>query len=68
MMEELPVTTKTVTIEPHWPGMARWYVRALADHSFERGTGPVASFMEIIRYLQQTDPAELDAIIKEAQR
>lgn len=59
-------TIQTINIEPHWPGLARWWANALATHSFEQGArNPVVSFIEVIRYLALTDPEELEAIINE---
>jgi len=59
-------TVKTVNIEPHWPGLARWWANAMAQHAFDWGArDPVASFIEVIRYLALTDAEELEAIIQE---
>ena len=56
----------TIVITPHWPSTIRWFAGALIGHSFDRGARtPVASFMEQVRYLHQTDPAELQRIIDE---
>lgn len=61
-----PTSVETIDITPHWPSLARWWAQAMAQHSFEWGErGPVASFIDIIRYLALTDPKELDAIINE---
>ena len=60
---------KEILLPPHYPNLARWWVRALADHSFDKGnTQPIVSFMEIIRYLALTDKPSLDRIIAAEQR
>ena len=55
-----------VEVEPHWPGMARFFATAFTTHGFNYGAaGPVVSFMETIRWLALKDPEELEKIIEE---
>jgi hypothetical protein len=55
-----------ISLEPVWENTARWFARALVDHSFERGrTDPIVSFIEQVRYLAYKNPEELQKIIEE---
>jgi len=55
-----------VVVTPHWPNVLRYFAEGLRSHSFDRGaTEPIISFIEMVRYCQQTDPAELEVILTE---
>lgn len=57
---------RTVTLTPNWPNTTRWFARVLAEHGFDdRAYAPVASFIEQVRYMQETDPKDLQRIIDE---
>lgn len=57
---------REIKVEPHYPGLLRWWAQAMVSHSFDLGAkAPVKSFMEIVRYLQVTDPDVLQEIIEE---
>lgn len=59
-------TVQTISLEPEWPALARWYCRGLATHSFDAGAKePIAAFIEIIRYLAIENPDELKKILEE---
>lgn len=56
-------------LEPNYVNTVRFFAQGLMMHDFERGKGGVlASFMEQVRYLQQTKPQELQRIIDEFTR
>lgn len=56
---------REVTIEPNWEGTATFFARALAEHTFEKNAyGPVASFIEQIRYLSHKDPDAVERLIR----
>lgn len=54
---------KFIILKPNWPNVTRDFARRLAMHGFIEGShGPVISFIEMVRYLQMTDPEELEKI------
>lgn len=59
---------KEIVLEPYWPAMVRWHANALATHSFDFGAkSPLGTFMQMVGYLAQKDPEELNKIIEEFQ-
>jgi len=56
---------KFVVLTPNYANVTRDFARKLAYHSFNEGLGPVISFIEMVRYLQATDPEELEKIRQE---
>lgn len=55
-----------IDITPHWPGILRWQIEAVASHSWDRGyTVPVITLIETALMLERTDPDELQRIIGE---
>lgn len=57
-----------IVITPEWPNLIRWHANALATHSFDYGAkAPIAAFIDMVRYLSQTDLEELNKIMAEFQ-
>lgn len=55
---------ETINLEPNYENTAKWFARALRDHSFDLGaTDPVVSFIEQIRYLTKTDLPSVQRVI-----
>lgn len=58
-----------IKLEPDWENTALYFAECLRNHDFEKGAGvPVISFIEQIRYLQQTKPEALERIMEELKR
>lgn len=58
-----------ITLEPEWENTALFFAECMRNHDFEIGANaPVISFIEQIRYLQQTEPEALERIIAELKK
>jgi hypothetical protein len=64
--EALEHLMEQIVIEPDWPGMIRYFATGLSTHSFEYGAkSPLGSLMEMVKYLSEKDPEEMEKIIRE---
>jgi hypothetical protein len=52
-----------IVLEPHWPTMMEYFGTALSQNRFEQSLQPIVSFVEIVIYVHETEPAEFKRIM-----
>lgn len=60
---------RTMELKPDYPNVLRWFSRTISEHSFQRDSlAPIISTIEIVRFIQETDPETLEGILDELRR
>lgn len=62
-------TGDTINLTPNWEGLARWNAVVFSEHGYEKfAYGPMAAFIEQVRFLAIDDPAALQRVIDDLER